>query len=1281
MTRPEVFPLSHPQKLVWLSQRINAGIPLYHIAFSWRIHGDLDPARFSQAFERAVAGIDALRTLIRTGPDMEPYAVILPEIDATPVYRDTRNDPGVRKHLKTYLDGFIWLPFDPDERLFNTWLFRLGEREYHWVLTTHHSIWDGISNRLLFDRVAAAYAGQPIPEEAPPFRSVMKAFSQPDPEAQAFWDRRLPELSQDFAFYGRSPGDRVHPTARFERPLEPQRLEAIDRLGMKGGSPEAIRFYFFSSIYAVYLSRLSGLAKPTVGMVYHGRRRPEHQSIPGFFSRVLPLQAEIAAGDRLPDVMRNLRDEASTARKHARGDVANSRRERIIHASANLRIQRFPDFAGMPVEADALHSGWNEFSLVLNIHNFSDERLTVGLDISKTLLGDEQREEAAARFHRLVDFYLENPDAGVAAGPILSKAERRSILIDRQPPRRPVPEISLAERFAAIAREQPDRPAFLFRDRTMTYRALDRASGALAAAIRAQTGAEAVGICLEPGPDVPLAVLAVLKSGRGFVMVPPDLPEVRRRLMLRGSGADLVISHSRHRSLFVGLEERLLCVDEIPAEAVSPAADGPGARPSIDGLLYVVYTSGSTGQPKGVRVPQRQLLNMLAARQETYPAAADEVLCHKTYLGFVDSTVELFEGLLQGVPTLLLDEATLQDPELLVAALAEAGVTRARFVPDHLKTLVETVPDIGDRLPALRLIANTAASIRPADLAHFVEAFPGRTFINTFGLSELLSVAAGEIRPEDAVDGRLPIGAPIPNRLIYVLDPWLEPVPPGVPGDLYLGGDDLALGFVDLPEEDGRRFLPNPFEPGGRLFRTGDLARWRPDGRLEHIGRRDHQVKVRGQRVELAEVEGHLEAVAGVRQAAVAAVSKDGRTVLVGYVVLEAGAPDPVALRAELAGRLPDYMIPPLFVTLETMPLTRSGKIDRGALPEPDLSRRRGPGGGSQGEMSATERRLGAIWEAVLGIDGVGRHENFFLLGGDSLLAIRIQHRVETDFKVRIPVAAFIQASTVAEQAALVDAAGDAPLFGRRLIALRKEGRRPPMFLVPPAGSTVLAFRQLAHHLSPDQPVYGLQPWGTDGEMRPHYSLRRMASDYIREMRKLHPEGPYLLGGMCFGGIVVFEMARQLARGGEPPPLVVVLDTLVPPNMRIRERFLGLGRMVKRALLGRPYAPNQVMRRLQGQTALGEMAAEEMGEIDRVFQANAFARFLYGGVHYPGRLDVLFSAARPGYGRRADWRLAAAEVVVHEIPGAHSVNESILREPNVQALAEKVEELINGLGH
>ena len=328
--------------------------------------------------------------------------------------------------------------------------------------------------------------------------------------------------------------------------------------------------------------------------------------------------------------------------------------------------------------------------------------------------------------------------------------------------------------------------------------------------------------------------------------------------------------------------------------------------------------------------------------------------------------------------------------------------------------------------------------------------------------------------------------------------------------------------------------------------------------------------------------------------------------------------------------------------------------------------------------MSAIERRLASIWEDVLGAREIGRDEDFFILGGDSLLAIRAQHRVEAAFNVRIPVAAFIQAATVAEQARLVGEAADEPLFGRRLIALRKAEKRHPLFLVPPAGATVLAFQGLVKHLSPDQPVYGLQPWGTDGEMRPHYSVRKMAADYIREIRSIRPEGPYLLGGMCFGGIVVFERARQLARRGQQPELVVILDTLIPPNMPLAERFWGLARLIKRIRRGKEKLPVGMVRTIENQTALGLMDREEMGDIERVFQANALARFLYGTFRYTGKLNVMFSGAPPPLGHREHWLRMAREVEVETIPGRHSGENSILKEPNVQVLARQLEELIEG---
>jgi amino acid adenylation domain-containing protein len=579
----------------------------------------------------------------------------------------------------------------------------------------------------------------------------------------------------------------------------------------------------------------------------------------------------------------------------------------------------------------------------------------------------------------------------------------------------------------------------------MTFQELNRRANRVAHRLIALgVGLESVvGICVERSAETLVALLGIMKAGGAYLPLDPSYPAERLAYMLTDANASLLLTQ---RSLAghppaTGLP--VVCLEDLATEdlATEDFANGavdelpnPGVRMGPDSLMYVIYTSGSTGLPKGVEVPHRATVNRLHWMWKEVPFGAGEVGCQKTVLSFADSVWEFFGYLLQGYPTVVIPNAVVKDPRQLVPLLAENRVTRIVLVPSLLRVILAAYPDLRTRLPLLKYWVCSGEALSSGLCNQFRELMPGSCLLNLYGSSEVgadvtwYDTSAAVYERHSDLPGT-PIGRPIANTTIYILDPAGQPVPVGVCGELYAGGAGLARAYRGRPDLTDERFVANPFLPGERLFRTGDMARYLPDGNIEYLGRRDHQVKVRGFRIELGEIEAVLSAHPGVRQAVVVAREPvAGEKQIVAYITLSDGTlsdslASPKELRAHAASRLPAYMIPDAFVTLPSFPLTPNGKIDRRALPAPEAPPRAEEKPYLAPRTDA-ERELASIWSEVLLLPAarIGIDENFFELGGHSLRAVQVLNRMRERLGVDLPVEALFDKQTIAELAAAVEA-------------------------------------------------------------------------------------------------------------------------------------------------------------------------------------------------------------------------------------------------------------------
>jgi amino acid adenylation domain-containing protein len=654
-------------------------------------------------------------------------------------------------------------------------------------------------------------------------------------------------------------------------------------------------------------------------------------------------------------------------------------------------------------------------------------------------------------------------------------------------------------------------------------------------------GAETrVGICLERSPEMIIGLLGILKAGGAYVPLDAGYPHARLKFMLEDAGVPLLLTQKALRGRLGSHIAEVICLDELSEAIAREDQTNPNCETTADNLAYVMYTSGSTGKPKGVAVTHRNIVRLV--RNTNYANfTRDEVFLQFAPISFDASTFEIWGSLLNGARLALMPAGA--------ATLDELGQTLKRYQVTTLwltAGLFHLMVDTHlDDLKGLKQLLAGGDVLSVPHVKKALQELKGCRLINGYGPTENTTFTCCFPVEADAVNGSVPIGRAISNTYVYVLDRHLNPTPVGVPGQLYVGGDGLARGYLNRPELTRERFISDPFgrRPGAQLYKTGDLVRYRSNGQIEFLGRLDDQVKVRGYRIELGEVEMVLAEHEAVRDAVVVARKDQGDKHLAAYVVPQEGkTPTAEELREFVSEKLPSHMVPSLFVVLEELPLSANGKIDRAALPAPNGNKAelQISGAAPQDEL---ELKLLKIWERVLGLVsiGIGIDDNFFELGGHSLLAVRLFAQIEKSFGRNLPLATLFQAPTVRLLARVLREEGWTALWSS-LVVLQNGGRRRPFFCVHAAGGNVLEYHDLARLLGPDQPFYGFQAQGLDGNKPPHKTIQEMATHYIKEMREVQPEGPYLIGGRSSGGTIAFEMACQLVADGEQVALLALLD-------------------------------------------------------------------------------------------------------------------------------------------
>lgn len=883
---------------------------------------------------------------------------------------------------------------------------------------------------------------------------------------------------------------------------------------------------------------------------------------------------------------------------------------------------------------------------------------------------------------------------------LLLPVERQRLLVEWNDTGREYPRDRCIPQFLeAHAERTPDAVAVILEDKELTYGELNRRANRLAHYLQGLgVGPEVlVGVCMQRSLEMVIALLGVLKAGAAYVPLDPTYPQERLAYMLEDSRPSVLLTQQHLSGALPVKEARVVCVDTRWPSIGRESEANPACRVVDDSLAYVIYTSGSTGKPKGAMNTHGGIWNRLLWMQEAYRLTAADRVMQKTPLSFDVSVWELLWPLLAGACLVLARPGGHKDGRYLVELIAEQGITTVHFVPPMLQVFLEE--DGVENCDSLRRVICSGEAL-PVSLQERFFARLGAELHNLYGPTEAAVDVTYWACEREGTRKAVPIGRPIANTQIYLLDSAMRPVPVGLPGDLYIGGAGLARGYLNRPELTGEKFVPHPFSdrPGARLYRTGDQARYLPDGNIEFLGRTDQQVKIRGFRIELGEVEAALKQHSAVRNVVVVARQDDGHGGrLVAYLVpANRDAPTASELRAYLGEKLPEHMIPSAFVALEHLPLTPNGKIDRRALPMPEEVGCHVTGS-LVAPRNATEFRLVRLWEELLGVQRIGVRHDFFEMGGHSLLVAQLMTRVEREFGQRLPLGVLFEDPTVEHLAAvLCRRQRAADVYPSMLVPITAaDPSRKPLFFVHPAGGSVFCYGDLGALLGPDQPFYGLQAQGLDGKEEPYTRLEPMARHYLRLVKTVQPRGPYLLGGWSMGGVVAFEMARQLLTREEEVALLTMVDSHAPAGSReqgLSEASLLVGFALDLGLSPEwvsaqsaqleQFAPEEGLRYLlERAQQTGIMSpGMDLGQVCilyKVFRANVMAVGRYVPDVYPGAITLFRAKGSPGETSLVEdlgWQgLAAEGLTVHAVPGDHF---TVIRMPQVEVVAETLNALI-----
>ena len=1153
--RGQPLPLSYAQERQWFLWQLDPHSAAYHIPGTLRLKGHLDTAALQRSFDTLVARHESLRTHVQQ--DGERAVQVIAAHADVEILRLDADEAG----LQALVEAQIAEPFDLQHGpLMRVSLLRLAEDEHVLVLVQHHIVSDGASMQVMVDELVQLYAafsqGQDLqlPDMAlqyADYASWQRGWMEAGEKHRQldYWRERLGgeqpvlELPLDHA----RPTLQSHRGASLDISVPPALLAKLRHVAQR---EEVTLFMLLLASFQTLLHRYSGQQDIRVGVPVANRNREETERLIGFFVNTQVIRADIDGQLTVRQLLQQVKQRALEAQAHQ--DLPFEQLVEALHPERNLSFNPLfqvmfnhqTDSADQLQQLPGLHvSGlqWEtrtaQFDLSLSTQESSDA-LFASLIYATDLFDAATPARMARHWLNLLEGMAGDAQQHIGQLPLLDEAEQQVSVHDWNATAQTYP---LQRGVHQLIEEQvartPDAPALAFGDTRLSYAELNRRANRLAhRLIEAGVGPDVlVGVAVERSIEMVVGLLAILKAGGAYVPLDPDYPRERLAYMLEDSGVKLLLTQAHlleQLPIPAGLQSLVLGESWFDGYG----EHNPGIVIDPENLAYVIYTSGSTGQPKGAGNRHSALTNRLCWMQQAYELDARDTVLQKTPFSFDVSVWEFFWPLMTGARLVVAAPGDHRDPARLVSLINAEHVTMLHFVPSMLQAFLQD-PAVSTCHSLQRIVCSGEAL--PVDAQQQVFAkLPAAGLYNLYGPTE----AAIDVTHWTCVDegsDTVPIGKPIANLRTHVLDAQLLPVPVGVAGELYLGGEGLARSYHRRPALTAERFVPCPFHSGARLYRTGDRVRQRADGVIEYLGRLDHQVKLRGLRIELGEIEARLLEHPSVREATVLVVDNKQ---LVGYVVLHAADAEwRTHVSAHLARHLPDYMVPAQWVVLERMPLSPNGKLDRKALPKPDAT---GQGREFAAPQTALQQQIAGIWAEVLEVERVGVHDNFFELGGHSLLVLLLKERINRLCGAALAVNQLMLNPTVAGQARCIE--GDAP--SSLIVPLNSQTQGTPLYLFHPSFGSVHCYKPIALALREQRPVFGIICRAFVEENGTVPGWTQMVEDYAQQLLDAQPQGAFRLAGWSLGGNLAMEVAYLLEQAGRTVEFVGWIDA--PPPAR-----------------------------------------------------------------------------------------------------------------------------------
>ncbi len=1174
------LPLVAAQPGIWMAERLSTLPGAWSVAHYVELRGALDPTLLGKAI---VAGLQQADTLSLRFEEEEGEVWQWLAADRTfaePSIIDLRTAPDPHRAATERMQADLAqdLRVDGGNPLVCHQLLRVGDDRWYWYQRYHHLLVDGFSFPAITRQIAAIYRawqrGEATPESPfTPFAEVVDEYqryagSEAWQRDKAFWQAQRQALPAPASLSAAPLGGRAAGSDIWRMKLE-MNADAFRRLA--GHAPQCQPADLALALTTLWLGRLCNRMDYAAGFIFMRRMGSAALTSTGPVLNVLPLAVHIDAQETLADLAMRLAGQLKKMRRHQRYDAEQIVRdsgkaagdEPLFGPVLNVKVFDYQlDIDGVQAVTHTLATGpVNDLELAL----FPDETGGLSLEIlaNKARYDEAELRRHMARLTALLAQFAADPALRCGEAEMLS-ADELARLAAVNDTAVPLPATTLSALVADQARKTPDAPALADARWQFSYREMRQQVVALAQLLR-QRGVkpgDSVAVALPRSVFLTLALHGIVEAGAAWLPLDTGYPDDRLRMMLEDARPSLLIATEDQLARFSdipGLES--LCYQQ----PLAAGDEAPLALSKPDHTAYIIFTSGSTGRPKGVMVGQTAIVNRLLWMQDRYPLSADDVVAQKTPCSFDVSVWEFWWPFIAGAQLVMAEPEAHRDPQAMQQFFARYGVTTTHFVPSMLAAFVASLD--ADSVAACRTLRRVFCSgeALPTELCREWERLTGAPLHNLYGPTE----AAVDVSwypacgPElAAVTGSsVPIGWPVWNTGLRILDAAMRPVPPGVAGDLYLTGIQLAQGYLGRPDLTASRFIADPFAPGERMYRTGDVARWLTNGAVEYLGRSDDQLKIRGQRIELGEIDRVMSALPDVGQAVshacvfnqAAATGGDARQ-LVGYLVSDSGLPlDTAALKARLAEQLPPHMVPVVLMQLAELPLSANGKLDRKALPLPTL------GGERSGRPPepGMETLVAAAFSQLLGCEVNDIDADFFALGGHSLLAMRLAAQLSRQLARQVTPGQVMVASTVGKLSALLAADlsdEQAQRLGLDTLLPLRESDGPTLFCFHPASGFAWQFSVLARYLSPRWSITGIQSPRPQGPMASAASLDEVCEHHLRTLLAQQPHGPYYLFGYSLGGTLAQGIAARLRQRGEAVAFLGLLDTWPPETQNWAEK-------------------------------------------------------------------------------------------------------------------------------